>query len=1482
MEEDDTLSSMFSRSMNRPSTDNLDSMRRMGNGRPGGAVPPSGKYLMNRNISATLTVGKKAEVDSHVPVSQAAVSKPAIANQASTRSLRVAKKSASYVEEIDLPIWFHEQRTNPIEVLVSAQAIPGGIKVGEVFSLQPPKSKKKLVFVVNEENLRDAGDDPEAIPTKEGLSFSSHYQSLLDMVPRDVAKLSRVSSISSVEADSVEIFIKDVNMARDSMWAHSSFMVGQCVYVDQRLTYQTHRLGMVKYIYKGGKQVFSGYISANTNVVYRSESAKLTVLVQLSMEMWHFEENGEIMFHKLVNSLFPEVFKRWCAGHTHHSITIVLFTSVDLTTIPWSSFGSGERPKDRRDYFRVVVDQVNILQWDQIMSNLRLEFANFKRDIMLNLTKNKEYVMEGEPLPTVKGNILEAINLGLSLLLDKFRNTDLKHSLNHFIVVTPGSGLFDVEYDLLKSTSEKITSLDCGLDIVCMSPPPLHITPVFRYLHRGHVRYCVPNWCDVSFYRSSEGWAKQWIPRCKIYELQMMGVMETDLNDIRIDRFYPPNAPGTAGLDQAMEAYDEGVFRSVDLTESERASELDYKFGPSTSPYAQTTLALIRPTVTMIPSAEEPTTGTVAVQDATTTAQLTTNDATTALSKLYTLNKNDDNRAVKRRTSASTLRSIKETFRKLGRSTPVDSPRATPRATPAPSVREEPHQGTPPGRGPPATSRGTPIPPSRNTPSRGTPIGESRYQAGSRTLPESYLKPHIARRSSDWAGSTPMIHVEEDVEETMDKLWVDVANPLQHLDRHTFRYLAQSRWTNVFPKKHKRRPIKWRSFMAPAALPTTTPIFLSPSKLDSDYTFQIYSVVLADDNALRLSNSHALMYEMVRLRLVMGFQVCYSDAVKRVEAARALGAPADHGVLKYFTSETTGTSIYLAHELEIHRISCDFAGNLSVQLYTKTPPATDSRPFISLGAPPTRKYTPLIRTRYADDYSPAHMDFLSPTGGAVQRYNWNQLDQFVAGYDDALTDPTQFHQMKFVVMPTEVPKNTYVMSNDKLSDEEVRVEGLRKLVAAIERDKTREPEIMFYTGSLFDFLGSDFAATSDFVTTRSAANLSTSTSLVALAQELQGPNGLQLTDRKWHFKKHLRCFVGSDFVSWLVDNFDDITTREDALAFGSQCMEQGMFKHVEARHGLLDGHYFYKFETDYVDITRPDQPKQTWFKKNSTSSAADTGSNKSSSVNELRPTTTLQESEVSSQRRRRYVLSRAVRFNVDPTKNSDRPELITVHYDRVHNPEHCYHIRLQWLNTTAKFIDETITNWSRLCARHGLKLVETPWKELCQIPRISPFHSFVELRLALNPLSDGNWASDVILKDNPFYYHLYFLKKMEFFLDNRSTTFFNKEETVEITYSWGSPDFKYAQFIHVTGTYMVELRDNGEFFMAPNNIHMIRANSSIISTSIDSDTFYRVPASLDPQKVMLKFRSACQDVDHLRALFDEAKENWHADLSVSV
>lgn len=1466
--DNDDLSNMFSSSIRVSDKDELKFNHSITE-----AANNAGKHFMNRNISTTITIGRKNDDDKAYLVTNEANTTtindvngttnnrqnniqniPSSNNTNSGRRNSLTKVDSNTTEDsnevLSLPIWFHELSTSDQDIVISNKSIT--LKINQIYELAPTNSNKKLYFVVNSSNLAEElnqDDSNTLLKSMNSSNFSisllsNPFQSLLDLAPRSLITLKRVLDIKSIEIDSVEILIKDINLSRDSMWDFSSTLIGTTIYVSKRLSFNGSRSGIVNCLYKDGKKIFSGYVSENTKFIYRSESAKLTVLIQLSQEMWHFEENGEIMFHKLVNSLFPKIFKRWRDHNSHHSITIVLFSSLDLTNIPWSNLSPGERPNNRRDYFRTVVDQVNILHWERIMANLRLEFANFKRDILLNVSDG---FMEGALLPSVKGNVLEAINLGLSTAVDRFRNTDLKHSLNHFMLITPGTGLFDVEYDLMLKTSLKISQMECGLDIICLSQPPLHIVPLFRFNVGGKVSHCVPNWCDISFYRDPNQTTKQWIPRCKIYELQMMGLMETDLNEATIERLQVQKVPNF--IDE-MDQYDKNVFRPVsrDVEQLESTPKLE-------TPTKTASLALIFTDRSKLP----PVTPSFEVTTTTTSALGTvfqSNDVS-ALSKLYNINKNNEDKP----TGSLSVRRYTSNLSLGPGAFKNNMPKQTNTTAKVESNTEKP---------PPLKKKNS-------------------YKDS---------KPKKVKKSINPENKDPPKNL----------MWVEIKNPSMEVRKNLLNNLMFSRWTNVFPRKAKRGIIKWKSFQSPAALPISTPVFPSTRQLEANYTFQIYNVILNYESFLELSTPHELMREMIRLRLLLGFQICYGDQVKKVESERITTGSVQN-LLRYLPENTFGSRIYMCLDDEIHRIFSDFNGSITVQLYRKIQPKEVENK-IKLGQTKPETYRPLIRTRYADDYSPAKADFLNMK---PQKYNWNQFDQFIAGYDDAMpNDIKKFHKMKFVVMPADIPKNAYFVNNENLTDEEVRVEGLRKLIALIEKgyytkDKNKKnrkneevlPEISFYTGTLYDFLIEesetyDINGSSLMISENTKFNKNIK--LEDLATELQGQSGIRIVDRVWHFRRHLHCFVGTDLVAWLLERFEDIDNREEATSYGQELFDRGLFNHVEERHGFLDGHYFYKFTKEYIT------ENSAWFAKKKPDKSAektsdsnpgtpnysrnnsDVDSTKSPLVESTQDLHKISSnlllndtSDISSQsdslgkvKYKKFILSRSVKYDVDPQRLSARPEIVTVHYDKVHNPEHCYHIRLQWLNTTTKFIDETIINWSRLCARHGLKLVETPWNELCTIPELYPFHSFVEVKLAINPWSEPRLVVQKILLENPFYYHFYFLKKTDFLLDNRSTGLVLKHN-IEIEYSWGKPIFKYAQFIHKSGIYIVELRENGDFFLAPNNIHLIRLSASLTtSTAIDQETLKS--ESLDSQRVMLNFRSACQDKEFLQEVFREANE----------
>jgi hypothetical protein len=348
--------------------------------------------------------------------------------------------------------------------------------------------------------------------------------------------------------------------------------------------------------------------------------------------------------------------------------------------------------------------------------------------------------------------------------------------------------------------------------------------------------------------------------------------------------------------------------------------------------------------------------------------------------------------------------------------------------------------------------------------------------------------------------------------------------------------------------------------------------------------------------------------------------------------------------------------------------------------------------------------------------------------------------------------------------------------------------------------------------------------------------------LKALADELQSENGVKMMDRRWHWRLHYNCFVGSDMTSWLLLKFKDIETREAAVDFGNKLMQEGLFVHVRGEKDFRDGQYFYQMANDYR-AARP-ETRMGWFGSarsglRSVPATPMTENPRAASqhdgVTEYRQSIAESDEEddqfssTGRLERRKVYLSKVMRYDVDPRHKSYRREIINLHYDRLHNPDNCYNIRIDWMNVTSKFIEDAIVNWATNVERYGLKLVEVPIAEACAITEDHPFRSPYLIKLAKAPPSTfvtrhfDSTSFTPIKKTDKHAYHKALLKKLNFVLDKESASSFPTD--VEVLYSWGKPEYRYTQYIHKSGTLLAQIIDEGDFLLLANRLYSDRGSA---------------------------------------------------------
>jgi DEP domain-containing protein 5 len=345
--------------------------------------------------------------------------------------------------------------------------------------------------------------------------------------------------------------------------------------------------------------------------------------------------------------------------------------------------------------------------------------------------------------------------------------------------------------------------------------------------------------------------------------------------------------------------------------------------------------------------------------------------------------------------------------------------------------------------------------------------------------------------------------------------------------------------------------------------------------------------------------------------------------------------------------------------------------------------------------------------------------------------------------------------------------------------------------------------------------------------------------------------------RRWHLQLHFHCFKGDDFTDWLTLNFKDIDTREDAVEFGNELMQHGLFQHANKRHNFKDGNYFYQIDAEYR-TPRPES-KSSWFptsrrsdrsvpptpatenppKDSPLGSRARSASN---SINEGQEAPNSVPGKSSTEKKRMSIaLSKVMRIDVDHRKRSNRPEIINLHYDRLHNPENCYHLELSWMNVTSKLVEDAIVTWATQGEKYGLKLVEVPIGEVSGISDYEPFRAPSRVTLSVAPpkssiaAANGNsyftstsFTPQAPQKLDPLLYQKALLKKFNFVLDLEAASDFPPD--VDVEYSWGKLEYRYTQFIHRSGVILAQITDEGHFLLLANRLYNTRSASTKDST----------------------------------------------------
>lgn len=1522
---------------------------------------------------------------------------------------------------------------------------------------------------------------PEQAAKKPNLQISLHasVKTAFHLSNRQQAVVYAADPEGS-KAAFVELAFRDQYLSRADMWQLAvAELANRSVFRGQQVLFLGSVKARIKNIFVGGRKVDSALATPATVPIFRSESAKYVFFIQMSREMWEYdaEGSGEIMFNKVINGFLPDLFKRWQRAGVRHLVSIVMFSRIEyekgiLKHNEENGKGRGERldskgSKDYRDFYRVVTTDMASAEWIQILYALKKEFKVFLRDTLI-LPGTEAYgrlpdtladvreaseidcVIAGRPTIAAKGNVLECINLASSQFAQDYMDRDLIRTGISLVIISGGTGVFEVDYRLLKLTTDTLVGNGIGIDLVALAPMPLHSVPLFRYrtpkatsttfpkpyygsldrvgstprnmsMHQmptsspdksRHMfpnpsepespgsaspetewSFAMPHWVDVSFWTGEvsdfswedsntvtrtrgHGSKNGFMSTCRMYELQMMGLMEIEMSDIAIRFLNPyidqsisiPSRPKlptknsnmsvrmltpTGSPEKRTHEIDDETLKTRELlfkwmdqyegrtfqektsvkkralpnaTTSSNISKDDQKPRRPGSRNATGSELARSPNISLI--SRSPHGGYRGLNGG-----RERQDSTASMSDTASIqNENMLSRKVSNTSKfdspkrAKIGRNISLGFKGLGpakaiASTSLSSAGAEftsavatePQSKPQPAkqsglltqqlrntLRKKPSQQTlsedsmsvKSDDKAPTQLHSNPISIQKDSSSESATTDEDSLGKTVRPVkgllkPSEYgstVRPDSSHMQAAAAGKSSLSKSQNSritghSPAMLTSPWLTLLNPSNPRKDNMSLANQFRRWQHVFPRAVSTAVIKWKSLTSPAALPLTSEYFPSYEELRDEFEESTHAVHIprSDDAGIRPNGARALMRQLLAARLSNGFQIVvgpdaegYAEllGLKLLDCFKAdLDADRDHIVL-------------LSVGDDYHQLQCIEEDEVIVKRFEKKMPG-----HIEDHSSLTIDYRPRIRTMLAETYERRRFVLRNPRS----TYDWSLIDGHAAGGQGDLLHELRYWRARFVLIPVEIPKSARgpLAPVTEVSDEETRLEGIQKLTQMWQRHRYFQPGEKRIHASVqlrakdanplaIDYQTRDPSAV---VRTHAAGTVdsllhgwnhaqlfaeaelyhSTDFDPHKLAQHFQArpPRGITIVDRRWHWKVYHRCFRGDEFTTWLLANFRDVETREDAVKLGNELMRKGLINHAVSKHPFRDGNYFYQVGTEYRTANSTDG-RLGWFGRMTDRSVPNTpriDSNKNSPLIE-RPDSRQSGDESSGSssgdrtptRERSIELSRMLQYDVDPRGKSWRPEIIHLHYDRLHNPENCYHIRVDWMNVTSKLIEDAIVSWAASAERYGLRLVEVPIGEASKITNQHPFRAPYTIELAVQPprsvprSSYDSAASHTHAQEEHFPYHKALLRKWDFVLDLEAAQSF--EGTVPVTYSWGKPDYQYTQFIHKTGTLIAQIDDDGNILLLMNKLASNRVISAVREAG-KFDTHDRQPPAFE-------------------------------------
>eukprot|EP01135_Chromosphaera_perkinsii_P006339 Nk52_evm68s485 gene=Nk52_evmTU68s485 len=395
-------------------------------------------------------------------------------------------------------VWVHESLTSDEDLIVNLEALPKGI-LGSVIEVRVKDkgvvSDQPLILQITEASAKN--------PLKGGQLSINRNLAEVFKIPNRCDCVVNVVHPETVKIELLELYVKDQNVSGSDMWRFKQQITDTCVYSQKKIFFSGARI-QVQDIYAHGHKLRSGFVSENSKCVFRSLSARIFVVFQMSSEMWDFDiESGDILFEKAVNGFLADLISQWKENGCSHEVTILMvsrtyYSEKRLEEFPEVMHASVQRDeKDRfyEDFVRVVYStpdsDMPSGEWNNVFGILRDQFMRYEDNVNATFSNSRP---TGRISCAEESNTLESINLVLNSIEYEYMNHPFCTTAKSIITVSAGHGIFAVSRKLASLTRTRVTELCVGAEVVCISHLPLHCVPLLVIFEEKAESKAEPEW----------------------------------------------------------------------------------------------------------------------------------------------------------------------------------------------------------------------------------------------------------------------------------------------------------------------------------------------------------------------------------------------------------------------------------------------------------------------------------------------------------------------------------------------------------------------------------------------------------------------------------------------------------------------------------------------------------------------------------------------------------------------------------------------------------------------------------------------------------------------------------------------------------------------------------------------------------------------------------------------------------------------------